>query len=74
RTLDEGLEILTGMPAGQARPDGSFPEGTLHARVAARLEEFAERLRRMRGQRAEPEREGEEDRNREGASGGSATP
>jgi lon-related putative ATP-dependent protease len=64
RTLDEGLEILTGMPAGQARPDGTFPEGTVHARVAARLEEFGERLRRTR-QRPESEREAEEDRNRE---------
>jgi len=74
RTLDEGLEILTGMPAGQARPDGTFPEGTLHARVAARLEEFAERLRRMRGQRPESEREGEDDRNRNnGGAGGGAT-
>jgi predicted ATP-dependent protease len=64
RTLDEGLEILTGMPAGQARPDGTFPEGTVHARVAARLEEFGERLRRTR-QRPESEREAEEERNRE---------
>ena len=65
RTLDEGLEILTGMPAGQARPDGTFPEGTVHARVAARLEEFNERLRRTRTARPEAEREPEEDRNRD---------
>ncbi len=65
RSLDEGLEILTGLPAGQRRPDGTFPEGTLHARVAARLEEFAERLRRTRTGRPEAEREAEEDRNRD---------
>ncbi len=65
RTLDEGLEVLTGLPAGQRQPDGTFPEGTVHARVAARLEEFNERLRRTRPARPEADREPEEDRNRD---------
>ncbi len=47
RTVDEGLEILTGLPAGDADVAGRFPEGTLNARVARRLEELAERLRRF---------------------------
>ena len=33
RTVDEGIELLTGIPAGQRGPDGQFPDGTLHARV-----------------------------------------
>jgi len=47
RTIDEGLEILTGLPAGEARDDGSYPEGTINARVSRRLAELAERLRRF---------------------------
>lgn len=40
-TIDQGIEILTGLPAGDRSPDGSFPEGTVHGRVAARLQEYA---------------------------------
>jgi lon-related putative ATP-dependent protease len=43
--VDEALELLTGMPAGAAGPDGRFPEGTVNARVAARLERFAAEAR-----------------------------
>ena len=41
RTVDEGIELLIGIPAGQRGPDGQFPEGTLHARVEKRLERWA---------------------------------
>jgi predicted ATP-dependent protease len=47
RTVDEGLEVLTGVPAGEAKPDGSYPEGTINHRVSRRLAELAERLRRF---------------------------
>ncbi|MBI4278544.1 MAG: ATP-dependent protease, partial [Armatimonadetes bacterium] len=47
RTVEEGLEILTGMPAGAPDRDGCYPEGTLNARVMQRLGELAERLRRF---------------------------
>ncbi len=47
RTVDEGLEVLTGLPAGQVNGAGSFPEGTINHRVSARLIEFAERLRQF---------------------------
>ncbi|GAB4356420.1 MAG: ATP-binding protein [Oricola sp.] len=43
-TIDQGLEILTGLPAGERGADGLFPEASLNARVEARLREFA-RLR-----------------------------
>lgn len=39
--VDQGIELLTGVPAGERQADGSFPDGTIHARVAARLEEYA---------------------------------
>jgi len=44
-TVDEGIEILTGMPAGAAGAAGRFPPGTLNAKVSERLEAFAERAR-----------------------------
>lgn len=47
RTADEGLEVLTGRPAGQAAADGSYPEGTVNDLVSRRLAELAERLRRF---------------------------
>lgn len=45
RTIDEGIELLTGRPAGQRGTDGQYPEGTIHQLVEARLRDYAERLR-----------------------------
>lgn len=56
-TVDEGLEVLTGVPAGERDEEGRFPEGSVHARVLDRLEEFARRLER----RERREKESEED-------------
>ena len=47
RTIDEGIEILTGVQAGCRRADGSFEEGTVNARVARRLGELAEALAQL---------------------------
>jgi predicted ATP-dependent protease len=44
KTVEEGLEILTGMKAGERGPDGKFPEGTIYARVEARLREIQKHL------------------------------
>jgi lon-related putative ATP-dependent protease len=41
RDVDEGIELLTGIPVGRRDEDGRFPEGTLHARVEDRLERWA---------------------------------
>jgi lon-related putative ATP-dependent protease len=41
-TIDQGIEILTGMTAGEKQPDGGFPDGTFNRRVADRLRELAE--------------------------------
>jgi lon-related putative ATP-dependent protease len=40
-TIEEGLELMTGLAIGEPQKDGSFPEGTLNNRVMARLTEFA---------------------------------
>ncbi|HLU46553.1 MAG TPA: Lon-insertion domain-containing protein, partial [Planctomycetota bacterium] len=46
-TVSEGIEILTGIPAGKRRKDGSYPPGCVYSRVEARLEELANHLRRF---------------------------
>lgn len=43
RTIDEGIELLTGMPAGERGEDGKFPEGTINRLVEDRLIALAER-------------------------------
>jgi lon-related putative ATP-dependent protease len=40
-TIDEAIEVLTGMKAGARRPSGGFPSGTFNRRVAGRLTYFA---------------------------------
>ena len=52
--IEEGLTLLTGMTVGRRGADGSFPEGTLYAKVDGRLRQFAEAQRRF----ARPERQG----------------
>jgi predicted ATP-dependent protease len=44
-TIDEGIEVLTGMPAGEPDREGHYPEGTINARVAHTLCTFTERVR-----------------------------
>ena len=44
-TIDEGIELLTGVAAGERGPDGAFPEGTVNARVEGRLRDLAEKAR-----------------------------
>ncbi len=53
RTIDEGMEILTGLPAGEPGKDGKFPAGSVAARVDERLKELALGLKQF----------GEEDKN-----------
>jgi ATP-dependent Lon protease len=48
-TVEEGIELLTGLPAGR-RPDGSFEPDSVFARADARLREFAETARRYSGE------------------------
>lgn len=44
-TIDEGIEILTGVPAGRRGADGQFEADTINAQVEARLRAFAETRR-----------------------------
>lgn len=45
-TIDEGIELLTGIPAGERGADGRFPKDTIHARVERRLDEIRKSLKR----------------------------
>ena len=55
-TIEQGLELLTGVPAGEQDAEGRYDEGTIFAKVVAALEEMRERLR-------EPERNYRSSRN-----------
>ncbi len=57
-TIDEGIEVLTGTPAGEADSEGNFPEGTVNFLVGQRLQTLAESLRRFGPQRPEREEAG----------------
>jgi len=46
-TIDEGIEILTGFPAGKRQEDGSWPDGTVNFRIDRRLQAMAEAARRF---------------------------
>ena len=46
-TVDEALELLTGMPAGEKQADGAYPPETINGRVTARLRHITERLREL---------------------------
>jgi predicted ATP-dependent protease len=45
RTIDEGMEILTGVPAGVPDAAGNYPPESVNGRVQARLADLAQRLR-----------------------------
>ena len=41
KTADEGVALLSGMPAGEAGPDGAYPAGSVNHAIAERLDAFA---------------------------------
>lgn len=41
KTIDEGIEILTGVKAGSKKPDGTYPKGTVNYKVYEKLKKFA---------------------------------
>ncbi len=45
KTIDEGMEILTGVKAGNRQKDGTLEDGTVNYKVDKRLRQMAENLR-----------------------------
>jgi lon-related putative ATP-dependent protease len=64
RTVDEGIEILTDLKAGELQEDGTYSPGSVHDLVQKRLDEMAEVVLRRGGgfedDEADEEDEGEE--------------
>jgi len=46
--MEEGLEILTGIPVGELQEDGTYPEGTINHLVTKRLTEIGEALEKKK--------------------------
>jgi hypothetical protein len=44
-SIDEGIEVLTGVPAGERDSDGHYPEQSINGRVAKKLLQFSEQLK-----------------------------
>ncbi|HEY7724812.1 MAG TPA: ATP-binding protein [Anaeromyxobacteraceae bacterium] len=49
--VDQAVEILTGVPAGARGADGTYPGGSVNARVSARLGELIEKARAFAAER-----------------------
>ncbi|MGD0177471.1 MAG: ATP-binding protein [Candidatus Bathyarchaeia archaeon] len=47
KTIEEGIEILTGVPAGKRLPNGGYEEDSIYGRVDKRLREMAETVKRF---------------------------
>ncbi len=47
KSIDEGIEILTGIQSGDRGPDRRFPEGTINYLVEKRLHDFAESMKEL---------------------------
>jgi predicted ATP-dependent protease len=45
KTIDEGIEILTGVKAGERKSDGTYEEGTVNYKVNLHLQEMAEKMK-----------------------------
>jgi len=43
--VDEGIEVLTGVPAGKRGAKGRYPRNSINGRVQQRLDAFAEAAR-----------------------------
>ncbi len=64
-TIDQGIELLTDMPAGEPDEEGSYPENTVNGKVRARLAGFAEESESGKAQQDE-DREGDQAQDKSG--------
>ncbi len=55
QTVDEALELFTGLPAGERDEDGQFPEGTVNYLVDKRLRELAREAKEAEEEEGEQE-------------------
>ena len=57
KTIDEGIEILTGKKAGARKADGTYPKGTINYLVDQKLKELAEGLKTFGDKEEKEEKE-----------------
>jgi len=60
KTIDEGIEVLTGVKAGERLPDGTFEAGSINDRVDKQLQAMAEKLKEFSVPETEEKRKPEE--------------
>ncbi len=56
KTIDEGIEVLTGTKAGERRADGTYEEGTVNYLVVKQLRQMADKLKSYSGMQAPPKK------------------
>ncbi|NTV02817.1 MAG: AAA family ATPase [Chlorobiaceae bacterium] len=56
--IDQGIELLTGMPAGEQAPDGSWPQGTINAMIVERLDVMAKRQKEFGSEHDDEDKKG----------------
>lgn len=54
KTIDQGIEVLTGVKAGERGEDGSFEEGTVNFLVDKRLKELASGIKEFEAAEEKP--------------------
>ena len=54
-TIDEGIEILTGIESGEQDLQGEYPRNTVNFAVQARLKDLAEKVRSFSQDTHEPD-------------------
>ncbi|MDR1651308.1 MAG: AAA family ATPase [Synergistaceae bacterium] len=71
-SIGEGIEILTGIPAGIMEDDGNYTEGSIHARTKECLKGWYERAAKLRqaARRKTEDDEGDSDEPDDGFDGG----
>jgi len=61
--VEEGLEILTGMTAGEMKEDGTYPEGTINYLIMKRFDEISKALEKKKEKDEEKQEKKEKDGN-----------
>jgi len=57
KSIDQGIEILTGKKGGKRKADGSYPKGSINKLVDDKLTELAEGLKNFAGDKGENKKE-----------------
>ena len=66
--VDEGIEVLTGVPAGTLKKDGTYPKGSVNYLVEKRLLDMSKKAREYSRSLDGDQRQDGEDKNSKGSS------